>query len=174
MSIFLRALEFVRRYRWQMLMALVLVCLATGTNMLLPAIWGRVIDKLTEPVGLLETATAQAANPDEIWHFILLMCGLLAGIYAAGYVIGYIRSRILLIIGNRVVFDIRQQLFRHLQRLSLRYFESHPHGWIMSRVLSDVERVQSVLSDQLVNIASNTVTLIMAVVILYAYNWHLA
>jgi len=174
MPVLLRALEFVRRYKWQVLAAMALVCLATAINMLLPKIWGMIIDKLTEHVSLLETVTGQTANPDEIWHFILLMCGLLAGIYAAGYVIGYIRSRMLLTIGNRVVFDIRQQLFRHLQRLSLRYFESPPHGWIMSRLISDVEQVQSVLSDQLVNIAGHIVTLIMAVLILYAYNWHLA
>ncbi len=174
MSVLLRALKFVRRYKWQVLVAIVLVAVATGINMLLPKIWGMIIDKLTEHVGLLETVTAQAANPDEIWHFILLMCGLLAGIYVAGYVIGYIRSRMLLTIGNRIVFDIRQQLFRHLQRLSLRYFESHPHGWIMSRLLSDVEQVQSMLSDQLVNITSQIVTLLMAAVVLYAYNWHLA
>jgi len=174
MSILLRALEFVRRYKWQVLVAMALVCVATGIDMLLPYIWGIIINKLTKHVGLLEAVTVQAANPDEIWHFVLLMCGLLAGIYIAGYVIGYIRSRMLLTIGNRVVFDIRQQLFRHLQRLSLRYFESHPHGWIMSRLLSDVEHVQSVLSDQLVNITSHIVTLLMAVVILYAYNWHLA
>ncbi len=174
MPVLLRALEFVRRYKWQVLAAMALVCVATAIDMLLPYIWGIIINKLTKHVGLLETVTAQAANPDEIWHFILLMCGLLAGIYAAGYVIGYIRSRMLLTIGNRVVFDIRQKLFRHLQRLSLRYFESHSHGWIMSRLLSDVEKVQSVLSDQLVNIASHIVTLIMAVVILYTYNWHLA
>ncbi len=174
MSVLLRALGFVRRYKWRLFAAMALVCLATAIDMLLPYIWGIIINKLTKHVGLLEAVTAQATNPDEIWHFILLMCGLLAGIYAAGYVIGYIRSRMLLTIGNRVVFDIRQQLFRHLQRLSLRYFESHPHGWIMSRLLSDVEKVQSVLSDQLVNIASHIVTLLMAVVILYAYNWHLA
>jgi len=174
MPVLLRALEFVRRYKWRVLAAMALVCLATAISMLLPKIWGMIIDKLTQHVGLLESVTAQAANPDEIWHFILLMCGVLAGIYAAGYVIGYIRSRMLLHIGNRVVFDIRQQLFRHLQRLSLRYFESHPHGWIMARLLSDVEQVQSVLSDQLVNIASQIVTLMMAVIILYAYNWHLA
>jgi len=174
MSVLLRALEFVRRYKWRVLMAIVLVAVATGINMLLPKIWGMIIDKLTEHVGLVETVTTQAANPDEIWHFVLLMCGLLAGIYAVGYIIGYIRSWMLLTIGNRVVFDIRQQLFRHLQRLSLHYFESHPHGWIMSRLLSDVEKVQSVLSDQLVNIAGHIVTLVMAVIILYAYNWHLA
>jgi len=176
MLVLLRALKFVRRYRWQVLTAMLLVALATGVNMLLPYIWGVIINRLTEAFGAEAALQAQASstNADDIWHFVLTMCAVLAGIYALGYIIGYIRSRMLLTIGNRVVFDIRQQLFRHLQRLSLRYFESHPHGWIMSRVLSDVERVQSVLSDQLVNIASQIITLIMAVIILYAYNWHLA
>jgi len=176
MPVLLRALKFVRRYRWQVLAAMLLVGLATGVNMLLPYIWGVIINRLTEVFGVEAALQAQASstNADDIWHFVLSMSAILAGIYAVGYIIGYIRSRILLTIGNRVVFDIRQQLFRHLQRLSLRYFESHPHGWIMSRVLSDVERVQSILSDQLVNIASQIITLLMALTILYVYNWHLA
>ncbi len=176
MSVLLRALKFVRRYRWQVLAAMLLVGLATGVNMLLPYIWGAIINQLTEAFGAEAALQAQAssATADNIWHFVLSMSAILAGIYALGYIIGYIRSRMLLTIGNRVVFDIRQQLFRHLQRLSLRYFESHHHGWIMSRILSDVERVQSVLSDQLVNIASQIITLLMALIILYVYNWHLA
>jgi len=175
-SVWLRALKFVRRYKWQVLVAILLVGLATGVNMLLPYIWGVIINRLTGVLGVEAALQGQAssANADDTWHFVLSMCAILAGIYAVGYIIGYIRSRMLLVIGNRVVFDIRQQLFRHLQRLSLRYYESHPHGWIMSRVLSDVERVQSVLSDQLVNIASQIMALIMALIILYAYNWHLA
>ncbi len=176
MSVLWRALKFVRRYRWQVLTAMLLVGLATGVNMLLPYIWGVIINRLTEAFGVEAALQAEAGSPnvDDVWHFVVTMCAVLAGIYILGYIIGYIRSRMLLTIGNRVVFDIRQQLFRHLQRLSLHYFESHPHGWIMSRVLSDVERVQSILSDQLVNIASQVITLLMAMIILYAYNWHLA
>ncbi len=174
MPTLLRALQFTRRYKWQLLLAIMLVFVATGINMVLPAIWGIIIDKIAELAGGPQALVAAAGNPDEVWHFVILMCLLLGGIYLAGYIIGYFRSRLLLTVGNRVVFDIRQQLFRHLQRLSLRYFETHRHGWIMSRLLSDVEKVQSVLSDQLVGIVSHVITVIVVVVILYAKNWHLA
>ncbi len=174
MPTLLRALQFTRRYKWQVLLALALVFVATSISMVLPKIWGTIIDKLAEIAGGPQALATAAGDPDEVWRFVILMCLLLGGIYLAGYVIGYFRSRLLLTVGNRVVFDIRQQLFRHLQRLSLRYFETHRHGWIMSRVLYDVEAVQSVLSDQLVNIVSNVATVVVAAVILYAYNWHLA
>ncbi len=174
MPTFLRALQFTRRYKWRIVSALALVFVATGTNMLLPAIWGNIINQFVAPIGGPDTRAIAAGDPDEIWHFVILMCVALAGIYLAGYVISYIRSRLLLTVGNRIVFDIRQQLFRHLQRLSLRYFETHRHGWIMSRVLYDVEAVQSVLSDQLVHIVSHVVTVVIAMVILYVYNWQLA
>ena len=174
MPLLLRALQFTRKYRWRLAGALTLVFIATGTSLLLPYIWGMIVDQFAAPVGGPTTRAIAASRPDEIWHFIILMCIVLAGTYLVGYLIGYLRSRLLLTVGHRVVFDIRQRLFRHLQRLSLRYFETHRHGWIMARVLYDVEAVQSVLSDQLVNIVSNVVTVVAAVVILYAMNWQLA
>ena len=173
MALLFRALQFTRKYRWRLAGAMALVFIATGVGLLLPYIWGTIVDRIAEFAGIDNTAVQLAARPD-VSHFILLMCVLLGAIYLAGYFIGYLRSRLLLTIGNRVVFDIRQRLFRHLQRLSLRYFETHRHGWIMSRVLYDVEAVQSVLSDQLVNIVSNVVTVVIALVILYTMNWHLA
>jgi len=80
----------------------------------------------------------------------------------------------LVVIGNRVVFDIRQQLYRHLQRLSMRYYETNPHGRIMARVLYDVEAVQSILSGGLVEIVTNVITVLVIMVLLFVENWRLA
>ncbi len=174
MPLLLRALQFTRKYRWRLASAMALVFIATGISLLLPYIFGEIIDRLKDFASIDDPAAQLAARPD-ITQFLLVICLVLAGIYLGGYFIGYLRSRLLITVGARVVFDIRQRLFRHLQRLSLRYFETHRHGWIMSRVLYDVEAVESVLSQQLVNIVSNVVTVVAAMAILYyAYNWHLA
>ncbi len=172
MSLMLRLLQFGRRYRRQIVGAVLLVFLATGLNMLLPWIFGTIIDKLVE-FDALDAAERTAARPD-ITRFIVVICAVLGGIYVAQWIISYIRSLLLLFVGNRIVFDIRQRLFRHLQRLSLRFFETNSSGWIMSRVLYDVEAVQSILSDQLVDIITNVVTMIVVLIILYWYSWQLA
>ncbi len=172
MSLMLRLLQFGRRYRWQIAGAVLLVFLATGLNMLLPWIFGTIIDKLVE-FDALNAAERTAARPD-ITRFIVVICVVLGGIYVAQWIVSYMRSLLLLVVGNRIVFDIRQRLFRHLQRLSLRFFETNSSGWIMSRVLYDVEAVQSILSNQLVDIITNVVTMIVVLIILYWYSWQLA
>ncbi len=172
MSLFIRLLQFGRRYKWQIVTAVLLVFLATGLGMLLPLIFGVIIDKLTVFYAL-SSAQKPGARP-EITHFITVICSVLGGIYLAQWMVSYARGLLLLVVGNRIVFDIRQRLFRHIQRLSLRYFETNPSGWIMARVLYDVEAVQSILSDQLVEIITNFVTIVVALIILYSINWQLA
>lgn len=81
---------------------------------------------------------------------------------------------ILLVVGNRILFDVRQTLFRHLQRLSLRFYEQNPHGWIMSRLLYDVDAIQATLSGNLVQVISDIIVVVVAIVILYMINWRLA
>jgi len=76
----------------------------------------------------------------------------------------------LVTIGNRVIFDIRQQLYRHLQRLSMRYFETHSTGRIMTRILYDVSAVQRTLTGNLVDIITNSLTVIFVIVLLFAIN----
>lgn len=172
MSLLFRLLQFGRRYKWQLIGAVLLVFLATGLSMPLPWIFGVIINKLTVFFAL-SSADREVARP-EITRFIVVICLVLGGIYVAQWLISYARGLLLLFVGNRIVFDIRQRLFRHLQRLSLRYFETNPSGWIMARVLYDVEAVQSVLSDQLVDIITNSVTMVVVLGILYRINWQLA
>lgn len=172
MSLLLRLLQFGRRYKWHLISAILLVFIATGLSMPMPWIFGMLIDKLKDFYAL-SPGEQDFVRPD-ITRFVTVICLVLGGIYLAQWVVSYVRALLLLFVGNRIVFDIRQRLFRHLQRLSLDYFDNNPHGRIMARVLYDVEAVQELLSSQLVQIITNVVTFIIALGILYCINWQLA
>ncbi len=139
-------------------------------------VWPYVIGRVTDELGGFDklSQVAQEAKRPEASRFVLLVGGLLVGIYLVQALVNYSRALLLLFVGNRIVFDIRQQLFRHIQRLSMRYFDRTPHGRIMARVMYDVEAVQSVLSHGIVDIISNTVTLVVALILLFVVNWRMA
>ncbi len=178
MSLLLRLLVFARRYRWMLAWSLALVFIGTMLNMFIPHLFGTVVDRVAgyEKLGELGNVppVELLAYRDEAWRFLLLICGIIFAVAFIGILTSYPRQMTLLFVGNRVVYDIRRRLFRHLQRLSMRYFDSNPHGRIMSRVLYDVEAVQGIVSSQLVEIVTNVITLIVATVIIFIYSPRLA
>jgi ABC-type multidrug transport system fused ATPase/permease subunit len=186
MPLFIRFLRLARNYRGQLAISLVLVFISTGLTLPMPYLVGSLIDRVARYEGARESlakmvqgtdtpATAEdaLAQRDDalryVW-FIGLVMGALAILSA---VVNYTRSMLLMFVGNRIVYDVRRRVFRHLQRLSLRYFESNPHGRIMARVLYDVEAVQGVLSSGLVEIVSNVVTVVVVLILLFVFNWKL-
>ncbi len=183
---FWRFLAFARRYRWMLVLALALVFVGRGLSLVMPWAIGRVVDKFqafaaiegqargagltAAPKAALDLEAARHATA----HYLLLLFAALAALHISQWLIGYAQQMNLLIVGNRILFDVRQRLFRHLQRLSLRFYEQNPHGWIMARVLYDVDAIQATLSGNLVQIVSDTILVVVAVIILYIINWRLA
>ena len=155
-------------------MALLLVFIGTALTLPLPTLTGKLIDKVGvfEGVKKVHGANLEAIRADAL-HYVVYSCVLMIALAVAGALVTYARALILLFVGNRIVYDVRRRVFRHLQKLSLRYFESNPHGRIMSRVLYDVESVQSVLSGGIVDIISNLVTVVVVIVVLFTMNWKL-
>ena len=174
MPIFIRFLRLARNYRSRLGMALLLVFVGTALTLPMPMLTGKLIDK----VGIFEgIKQANGANLELIrqdaMHYVIYTCVLMICLALAGAITTYARAMLLLFVGNRIVYDVRRRVFRHLQKLSLRYYESNPHGRIMARVLYDVEAVQSVLSGGIVEIVSNIVTVIVIIIVLFTMNWKL-
>jgi ATP-binding cassette subfamily B protein len=77
-------------------------------------------------------------------------------------------------LGQRVMFDLRVQVFEHLQRLSLRFFDRNPVGRLMTRVTNDVEQLNEAFSSGLVTIFGDVFTLLFIVGMMLQLNWRLA
>jgi len=78
------------------------------------------------------------------------------------------------VLGHRVQYDMRKQLFDHLQQLSFSYFDKTPVGWIMSRVTSDSERIADLVTWGLVDITWSTLNIITSLVFMAIIHWQLA
>ena len=173
MALFLRLLSFATRYRAGMIFAIVLVFVTTGLGMVPPYLTRLLVDSPLSNFHVLDAAARDNVRP-ELWTLILVVCGALLGIRISIALVGYVRQMIMVVIGNRVVFDIRQQLYRHLQRLSMRYFETRSTGRIMTRILYDVNAVQQTLTGNLVDIITNSTTVLFVLVLIFTINWRLA
>ena len=76
-------------------------------------------------------------------------------------------------VGQGVVLGLREDLFDHLTKLSLRYFSQQKAGWIIARLTSDVDALSDVLSQGLTTLVVNTLTLLAAVCGLFILDWRL-
>jgi subfamily B ATP-binding cassette protein MsbA len=172
MQLFIRFLRFVRPYRWRLFGALLLVFVAQGLTLPIPRIIGVLIDRITpfQEWSLSE----QDVERGDLLAFLTYVCLAIGGLHLLTAGVGYVRSMSLQFVGQRVLFDVRAAVYRHLQRLSLRYYESRSTGHIMARVLYDVDAVQSILSGGLVDMLSNVITVGVILPYLFVMNTKLA
>ncbi|OGO06542.1 MAG: multidrug ABC transporter ATP-binding protein [Chloroflexi bacterium RBG_13_56_8] len=154
-----RMLRYAHPYRRQMV--LVILVMVVGTML-----------RLAEPY-LLRTAVDEGISGRNL-KILSLVAVLWFVFQLAGAVMEHVRIRILNQTGQNILFDLRQELFNHLQWLSLRFYDGRPVGRIMSRVTSDVEAINNLINMGLATIVSQAVSLIGIIVVMFALNVRLA
>lgn len=154
-----RLLAFVVPYRKSLVIAGVLMLLASGSNLLTPYLTKVIID----------SDIGKGNIPGLIHNGILLACAMIVSFVAASQE-SYILSRI----GQLVLNTIRDRLFQHLQRLSVAYNENHIVGVTISRVISDVSVINNLLTQGLLNMLADVVTIAGTIIIMLAMDARLA
>jgi ATP-binding cassette subfamily B protein len=146
-------------YKARTALALFFLVLATAVALVPPYLTKLAIDQ-----GIY------AHNPTKLWwivgFFVLAGLGVIATSAAQTYFTGWT--------GERILADLRNQLFRHLQRLSLGYFERNRAGVIISRLTNDVEALDQLVTDGVTSLVQNSLTLVGTAVILFFLDWRLA
>jgi ATP-binding cassette, subfamily B, bacterial len=105
-----------------------------------------------------------------VLHLLGLYAGL--GLLQACFVFGFIYM--VGILGERIRYDLRKNMFNHLQDLSLSYFSQKPVGWIMARVTSDSDRVAQLMTWGLLDVTWAVVNILTASIFMLTINWRLA
>ncbi len=154
-----RVTSYLKPYAPQL--ALVLFCILFSSILkLLPSILtGRIVDE-----GLIGRS---------IKALILYIVLSLAANFA-GNLIGVAESFLNNWIAQHITYDMRNQMFRHLQSMSQRFFTENNQGDIVTRMTSDISGVESVISNTFTSIISNIMTLTVAVIAMFRKNWILA
>ena len=121
---------------------------------------------------LVRDAIDNGIEPGDDRHLAYAVLGYVL-VNAAAWVLGTITWRMLASLGQRMVLELRRDLFEHLTSLSLRYFSQQKAGWIISRLTSDVDALSDVLNQGLTTLVVNTLTLVAAVGGLFLLDWRL-
>ncbi len=148
----LRAGVYVKRYRVKMIVALLLSIVAAGTGLLAP---------------MITQYTLDVVIPEKNKEMLLLLVGTLVGVILISIVFSTIRARIMTAVGQDIIFDIRSDLFRHLQELSFQYYDDRPHGKILIRVVNYVNSVSDMLSNGIINVILECLNMVFIVIFMF-------
>jgi len=154
-----RLLVYTRPYRGLMYGAFALLCVEGGVQVVGPLLTRRVIDVAVPAhnVGVVIVSTA------------LLFVALLAD-----FITSYGQTWLTSLLGQRVMRDLRMEIFEHLQRLSVSYFDRNPAGRLITRVTSDVETLNELFTSGVVAGLGDLFTLIAISVAMLLMDWRLA
>ncbi|MBQ9109033.1 MAG: ABC transporter ATP-binding protein [Oscillospiraceae bacterium] len=158
-KLLLRILSYLRPYWFQFLLVFVAIFLSATVGLLPSIITGRIVDEalMGRDMALLVQLLLAA--------FITL---------AVSQVIGVLESYINAWISQRIIFDMKNQMYHHLQHMPHSFFTTEKQGDILTRMNSDINGVSSVISGTLTSIVSNIATVVTTVVALFGMSWKLA
>lgn len=154
-----RILGYLKPYKLQMAFIILCIFLSSLFRIWPTILMGRIIDE-----GLI------ARDLPVLIKLILLTLG----VTLVANLIGVLESYLTTWIGQHITFDMRNAMYKHLQRMPYQFFQSNHQGDIVTRMTSDIGGVQQVIASTLTNIISNAITLIIALVAMFQRNWILA
>ncbi len=148
-----RTIGYVKKHWYKMLLALILSACASVSGLFLPKITQWVLDE---------------AVPNHDAALLGRLALLFVGLICVSIVFTVIRSRVMAHVSQEIIYDIRKDLFAHLQRLPFQYYDSRPAGKILVRVINYVNSVSDILSNGIINIILEIINIIFIVVFMYA------
>ncbi|MGH7517415.1 MAG: ABC transporter ATP-binding protein [Gemmatimonadales bacterium] len=154
-----RLLVYLKPYRTPVALAVLLLLIGAALTLVAPALTQRALD-----VAIPRRDVA--------------LLGTLAALFALGLVLEFLteygQALLTTYVGQRVMYDVRLQIFGHLQRLGIPYFDRHPVGRLMTRVTSDVETLNELFSSGVVTVFGDLFTIAAIMVMMLVIDWRLA
>ncbi|HZJ87029.1 MAG TPA: ABC transporter ATP-binding protein, partial [Erysipelothrix sp.] len=150
-----RALGYVSKYSQQMILAITLSVLSAVLTLSAPMITGKVVDEII---------------PSKDVKLLFIWVGLLLVFIAIAMVFVSIRAKIMARVGQAIVYDIRSDLFTHLQYLSFDYYDKRPDGKILIRLVNYVNSVSDMLSNGLVNLILEFINVFIILAFMFYVN----
>ncbi len=151
-------MRFVKPYRWEILLTIVIGILKFAIPLFIPLLTKIVIDNIiTEP---------SLTTNEKITQLFYWLGGTVIIFFIIRPPIEYYRQYFAQHVGNKVLFDIRKELFGHLQKLSLKYYANTRAGEVISRVINDVEQTKNFIMIGLMNLWLDMATILIVIAIM--------
>ena len=168
-----RLLGYLRPYRWQVGITLVAIVLKAGADVLGPYLTKTAIDKY-----LAHTAGTHGWLDRFLSAEPLVGIAQIAAIYVGlllfGFLLDFVQTYLMQWTGQKVMFDLRSQIFRRLQHMHIGFFDKNPVGRLVTRVTTDVDALNEMFTAGVVSIFEDIIVLAGIVIIMLRMDWRLA
>ncbi|MEW6096036.1 MAG: ABC transporter ATP-binding protein [bacterium] len=159
MSLYKRLIKYIIPYRWRLLLALICMVLVAVTTLALP--W------------FIKVVLANAISKHNILQLNLTILSALVTIFI--WVLSqYGQNFLMSYVGQKVIYSFRNEIFKHLTFLSLKFYKDRQTGQIMSRIINDVSLLENFIISGVVDIIKEPLVLVGAICIAFYLNWQLA
>jgi ATP-binding cassette subfamily B multidrug efflux pump len=169
-----RLITYLRPYKWQAAISLTAILLKAGSDVLGPYLTKVAIDRYM-------TASASGGTPSLLsWLSPNAMTGItqIAGLYLVSLVLSYflefVQTYLMQWTGQKIMFDMRSQIFRHIQRMHVAFFDRNPVGRLVTRLTSDVDALNEMFTSGVFSIFEDIFALMLIVAVMLRMNWWLA
>ena len=154
-----RLIRYLKPYRLEVIMIMLVTVLATATRLAAPYLIKIAIDNHIRPRQL-----------DGLKNII----GILVGLIVLEFFFAYIETFRLEMLGKKITYDLRNQVFSHLQKLEVGFFDRTPVGRLMTRVMGDITRLNELYAYGIITVFANLLTVFGIIGVMLQINWQLA
>ena len=168
-----RLLGYLRPYRWQVAIALVSIILKSFADVLGPYLVKVAVDRYLAPTHAATTGMWNWLSPQPT-KGIAQISGIYFGLLVFAFVLEFLQTYFMQWTGQKVMFDLRSQIFRHLQRMHVAFYDKNPVGRLVTRVTTDVDALNEMFTSGVVSIFEDLFVLAGILGIMLCMNWKLA
>ncbi|PYV49671.1 MAG: antibiotic ABC transporter ATP-binding protein, partial [Acidobacteria bacterium] len=168
-----RILRYLRPYRWQVMVALVSIVLKAGADVLGPFLTMVAIDRYLAPTHEKPAWLTSWLSPRPLTG-IAEIAGIYVGLTIFSFLLEYLQTYFMQWAGQMVMFDLRSEIFRHLQRMHIGFYDKNPVGRLVTRVTTDVDALNEMFTSGVVSIFEDIFVLAGILTIMLSVNWKLA
>jgi len=154
-----RLLSYLRPYRGRVVLAILILLGAAAVELVAPWLTRIALDE---------------AIPNRDTRLLGILAAVFIGAMTAAFILEYAQTLLTTWLGQRVMYDLRREIFGHLQRLGLPFYDRNPVGRLMTRVTSDVEVLNELFSSGVVTVFGDVFTLVLIIGAMFVMDWQLA
>jgi ATP-binding cassette, subfamily B, multidrug efflux pump len=168
-----RLLTYLRPYRWQVTIAIASIILKSLCDVLGPYLVKVAVDRYLAPVKGATSGLWNWLSPRPL-HGIAQISSIYFGLLVLTFVLEFLQTYFMQWTGQKVMFDLRSQIFRHLQRMHVAFYDRNPVGRLVTRVTTDVDALNEMFTSGVVSIFEDLFVLLGILGIMLCMNWKLA
>ena len=166
-------LTYLRPYRWQVTVALISIFLKAGADVLGPYLTKIAVDRYLIHVPGLRSPFDRFLSTNAIVG-IAQIAALYVGALSISFLLEFLQTYYMQWTGQKAMFDLRTEIFRHLQRMHIAYYDKNPVGRLVTRVTTDVDALNEMFTSGVVSIFEDIFVLIGIAMIMMRMDWRLA